>query len=199
MFTRPEGNGFTYNGDWGVYAYFPSGTVIASDIERGLFVFDPSEAEGKGARLTSYTLIRAGLLSGTLNDVRKSDDSYMKLIDGPRISSTEPYQMSMSWTANTVTANPTLIDLAVEGKVVGSVGGSLVLELKNVNTGLFEEVSTQPITPTENVISVSNIPAANYIDASKNIELRTRVLVTTPIIGIHFQTWFDQVKIQPHR
>ena len=28
-----------YNGLWGTYPYFPSGTVIGSDIEKGLFVW----------------------------------------------------------------------------------------------------------------------------------------------------------------
>ncbi|MEL6716685.1 MAG: hypothetical protein AAFP86_23110, partial [Planctomycetota bacterium] len=31
-------NGNTFNGLWSVYPYFPSGTIIGSDIERGLFV-----------------------------------------------------------------------------------------------------------------------------------------------------------------
>ena len=36
--THPEGEGATFNGAWGVYAGFPSGNVIVSDIQRGLFV-----------------------------------------------------------------------------------------------------------------------------------------------------------------
>ncbi len=40
--TRPEDNGTGYNGCWGSYAFFPSGTVLASDLERGLFIFNVS-------------------------------------------------------------------------------------------------------------------------------------------------------------
>jgi choice-of-anchor B domain-containing protein len=36
--TRPEGNTVSFNGDWGNYPFFPSGTIILSDLERGLFV-----------------------------------------------------------------------------------------------------------------------------------------------------------------
>ena len=36
--THPEAEGATFNGAWGVYAGFPSGNVIVSDIQRGLFV-----------------------------------------------------------------------------------------------------------------------------------------------------------------
>ncbi len=36
--TRPESNGVSFNGAWSSYPYFPSGTIIVSDIERGLFM-----------------------------------------------------------------------------------------------------------------------------------------------------------------
>jgi choice-of-anchor B domain-containing protein len=36
--TRPEDNAAAFNGAWSVYPYFASGTIIVSDIERGLFV-----------------------------------------------------------------------------------------------------------------------------------------------------------------
>ena len=49
--TYPGSDGRGYNGAWSVYPYFPSGTIIVSDIERGLFVlrlddFNPLSAEG---------------------------------------------------------------------------------------------------------------------------------------------------------
>ena len=39
--TYPEDDATTFSGAWGVFAGFPSGTVIVSDIERGLFVLRP--------------------------------------------------------------------------------------------------------------------------------------------------------------
>ncbi|MGA1707396.1 MAG: choice-of-anchor B family protein [Phycisphaerales bacterium] len=36
--TYPESDASGYNGCWSVFPYFPSGTVIASDMQRGLFV-----------------------------------------------------------------------------------------------------------------------------------------------------------------
>jgi choice-of-anchor B domain-containing protein len=38
--TRPESEGATFNGLWNNWPFFPSGVVIGSDIERGLFVWD---------------------------------------------------------------------------------------------------------------------------------------------------------------
>jgi choice-of-anchor B domain-containing protein len=37
--THPESNSTAYNGMWGNYPLFPSGTIIGSDMQRGLFVF----------------------------------------------------------------------------------------------------------------------------------------------------------------
>jgi len=37
--TYPEDDNANYNGLWSVYPYFPSGTIIGSDIEKGLFVW----------------------------------------------------------------------------------------------------------------------------------------------------------------
>ncbi len=42
--TYPQGSGSGYDGDWGVYPYLPSGTIVVSDIENGLFVFSPNYA-----------------------------------------------------------------------------------------------------------------------------------------------------------
>jgi choice-of-anchor B domain-containing protein len=52
-YTQGAGNGF--NGDWGVYPFLPSGTILASDIDNGLFVLTP-------------TYIRACYLEGVVTD-----------------------------------------------------------------------------------------------------------------------------------
>jgi choice-of-anchor B domain-containing protein len=42
--TYPEDDGPGFDGSWSNYPYFPSGNVIISDINRGLFVVDPRNA-----------------------------------------------------------------------------------------------------------------------------------------------------------
>lgn len=42
--TFPADDAANFNGAWSVYPFLPSGTVIISDIERGLFVVDVSDA-----------------------------------------------------------------------------------------------------------------------------------------------------------
>ena len=40
--TYPENNNREFNGAWSVYPFFPSGNIIISDINRGLFVIRKS-------------------------------------------------------------------------------------------------------------------------------------------------------------
>lgn len=40
--TYPSGSGGGFNGDWGVYPFLPSGTIVVSNIEDGLYVFTPN-------------------------------------------------------------------------------------------------------------------------------------------------------------
>ena len=40
--TYPQNNSANFNGTWNVYPYFPSGNIIISDIEKGLFVIRKS-------------------------------------------------------------------------------------------------------------------------------------------------------------
>ncbi len=41
--THPENDGTSFNGAWSVYPYFPSGNIVISDINRGLFIVRKSE------------------------------------------------------------------------------------------------------------------------------------------------------------
>lgn len=49
------GSGGGFEGDWGVYPYLPSGTIVVSNIDEGLFVFSP-------------TYVRACYLEGIVSD-----------------------------------------------------------------------------------------------------------------------------------
>jgi choice-of-anchor B domain-containing protein len=49
--THPENDAVNFDGAWSNYPLFPSGTVIVSDIDRGLFVLDVSDALAASALL----------------------------------------------------------------------------------------------------------------------------------------------------
>ncbi|MEZ4883236.1 MAG: choice-of-anchor B family protein [Chitinophagales bacterium] len=59
--TSPDYTGDGFNGCWGVYPYLPSGLVIASDIEEGLYVIQPS-------------YIRACYIQGNITDAATNEN-----------------------------------------------------------------------------------------------------------------------------
>ncbi len=44
--TYPQGSGNGFNGAWGVYPFLPSGNLVVSDIDNGLFVLTPTYVRG---------------------------------------------------------------------------------------------------------------------------------------------------------
>lgn len=70
--TSPNFSGGGFNGCWGVYPYFKSGLIIASDIEGGLYVLRP-------------TYIRAGRLFGNVYDaqtLQPINNAFVRISDG---------------------------------------------------------------------------------------------------------------------
>jgi len=62
--TSPAYSGNGFNGCWGVYPYLPSGLIIASDIENGLFVLGPTYVKGAYLEGNVTDSISAGVLDG---------------------------------------------------------------------------------------------------------------------------------------
>jgi choice-of-anchor B domain-containing protein len=58
--TYPDDDDANYNGLWSVYPYFPSGTIIGSDIEKGLFVWTFTAAPVPA--MSTYGLLAAATL-----------------------------------------------------------------------------------------------------------------------------------------
>ncbi|MEM1423485.1 MAG: choice-of-anchor B family protein, partial [Planctomycetota bacterium] len=60
--TYPENNGTTFNGAWSVYPFFPSGSVLISDFDRGMFVVEVDLAPiGLAPRLVPEGLVAPGV------------------------------------------------------------------------------------------------------------------------------------------
>ena len=154
-----------YEGDWGVFAGFASGNIVISDMNRGLFVLDPSEAIGQGAPLTSFTS-QTGQATGGVKELRFSDDR--KVV----IRRSSAYDITVL--AETTKSTRNLVDLTVEARG----NGRMEIMLRNRSTGQFEVVGTLGVTQIERSFNFNNIPAANYVNASGQIDLRLRTPVT---------------------
>ena len=74
--TYPENNATGYDGAWSNFPFFPSGTVIVSDINRGLFILDPSAALTRNIIPGAFAVGPGLWVSGGLAEMASSDDQY---------------------------------------------------------------------------------------------------------------------------
>ncbi|MCW5940526.1 MAG: choice-of-anchor B family protein [Fimbriimonadaceae bacterium] len=77
--TYPADNRVEYVGAWGNWPFFPSGTVIISDMQRGLFIVDVSEATKTPIALTNFGTERGRLLGGNLDSLSANDQNYLEI------------------------------------------------------------------------------------------------------------------------
>ncbi len=81
--TYPQGGGNGFNGCWGAYPFLPSGLVIASDIESGLFVFQPKYEQACYFEGTVQDSATGALLSGvTVNFDNRAPQEDITGLDG---------------------------------------------------------------------------------------------------------------------
>jgi choice-of-anchor B domain-containing protein len=79
-FSTFEGDGF--NGCWGVYPYLPSGNILASDIETGLWVFSPTYVRACYLEGIVYDSLCAEPLEGVTVTIVGRDSSELSGFDG---------------------------------------------------------------------------------------------------------------------
>lgn len=87
--TYPISDARNFNGAWGVYPFLPSGVVLVSDINRGLFVLDASAALGQ------VTIPEPPLAAPVPFDVRRN--RYVSFQPNP--TNTNPLAIEISLTA----------------------------------------------------------------------------------------------------
>lgn len=128
--TSPNYSGGGFNGCWGVYTFFASGTVIASDMEEGLYVFSP-------------TYLPACFIQGNV-----TDGSNGNTIQGVTITVTQNTaantntDFSGTYLTGTATAGSYTITFAKSGYI----SQTITVNLTNGNT-ITQNIVLQPNTP----------------------------------------------------
>jgi len=173
----------SYAGNWGVYAYYPSGNIALSDMQRGLFVLDPSEALGQGAPIVSLQG-NTVLESGGIPEIRKSDDRYA--VVGRATRTTGSIDLIFESTMTPAAS----FEATIEGKGAGVAS----IMLLNRNTGLYDTVATGTLTTVDQTISASGLNPSAYMNATGQVQMR--ISMAYDPVGARPNLYLDMARIK---
>ncbi|MCC6689965.1 MAG: choice-of-anchor B family protein [Bacteroidia bacterium] len=138
--TYPAGSGAGYNGTWGVYPFLPSGILIASNIEDGLFVLSP-------------TYKRACYLEGTVTDSTTGLPINTATISIQTTTVIDSTAITGKYAIGTVDTGNYTIQIAKPGYVTRLIGG-VALTAGNV---AVLNVKLKPVAASLNEVSRAKI------------------------------------------
>jgi len=192
--TYPTGQGYEFEGAWGTFV-FPSGNTAIADINRGMFMVDPSEARNQGTPFLDVTYVKGVPQSGNMQSMRHSDGASLLLRWTEASESTEPAWVDLVLGCETTRLNPAFLDVSFVGRVLGVPFAKLTLKLKNWSTGQFVSIGSAKLNTSYQFPAFTNIATANYINTSGRIEVKAiiEILGTTDVPS--FIAAIDQIKV----
>ena len=154
--TYPSGSGEGFNGDWGVFPYFPSGNIVVSNIEDGLYVFTPTYQpacylEGTVTDSITNLPINAAtieVVNTTLKEITKASGKYATGMAAPGGTYTVKYSATnyITKTLNNVTLSSGVLTLKDVKLLSKSYNGISENELANVSINAYPNPFTNEIT-----------------------------------------------------
>lgn len=147
------------------------------------------------APLTDFTVSFGTLLSGTLVDLRESDDARLIVQSRLGFTANEPNLVDVRIGAQSPLPSPHFIDLSIEGRLNQS-GGTARIRMRNWATNSLQQVHQYPIGNIETTETIPGIDATDRVRASDGrieLSLRQSVLVTFSASG--FRSHTDQVAV----
>ncbi|MCO6500821.1 MAG: choice-of-anchor B family protein [Vicingus serpentipes] len=178
--TSPAFSGNGFNGCWGVYPYLPSGLIIASDIENGLFVLGPTYVRGaylEGNVIDSVTTANLDGVQVTIDttnvmantNVLGDYKTGIGIIGTYDITYTKyAYETKTVTNVNLVAASTTTVDVELvplptfnfQGKVVEALTANPIANATVQITGNLFSTTLQ--TDTSGDFSIANLLEGKY-------------------------------------
>lgn len=194
--THPEGDMPAYEGLWSNFPFFPSGTVIGSDINRGLFIWDVSEAVTRTIPPSNYVKVRGVDVSGNLASFVADDGNRLTLRPGITLSSSQPpIEFYIETKADSTT--PLKLDLKVDSRASSSAIRQQV-EFYNFVTNSYEVVNSRNLSTSDTTVTMTPTGNLNrFVKADKTVRARFRFTQTGPVlafpwsIGVDQAVWFN--------
>jgi len=158
--TYPENNNNGYNGAWSNYPYFPSGNIIISTIDRGLFIVKASA----GPVTVDLNMALQGPydeVTGLMNDNLRSSES---------IPLTEPYS-ALGYSLTSVSTSSAVLNVTGNNAIVDWV----LVELRNANTpSVVLESKAALLQRDGDVVDVNGTSLLTFDPVSNNVMIAIR-------------------------
>ncbi|MBL8047417.1 MAG: choice-of-anchor B family protein [Chthonomonas sp.] len=150
--TYPSSNSAQFSGAWSTYPFFPSGTVIVSDINRGLFVLNASAALTRTEAATTFQLVTGALGGGSLSSLTAVDSNVIS-VRFPKSVSPLRKSAEALMKFKTFDTEPQNFTIDLQS---GAQGGSALetVSLLNVQTKRYEVINTRNLGEGESLASM---------------------------------------------
>lgn len=189
--TRPENDSTTFNGSWSNYPYLPSGTLIVNDINRGLFVLDPSAATQTPVDATSLVITRGTQTAGNLDSLKNVDGDVVAIKAGAVPAPTDApidftFEATSPWSHVSkmrfeMTSNANTPNLAKTIELWDWTAGAYVTLGSSPVNGALDPTDLQATNPDRFIQAVTGLMRA-----------RVRVSRTGPVILWPYSFYVDQ-------
>lgn len=138
-----SGNGF--NGDWGVFPFFPSGTIVLSNIEDGLYVYSPNYVRACYLEGVVRDSICGSVLSGVTATISSVNVSEVSDINGEIRTGT-----AIPGTYNVTFTKPGYVTYTMNNVVFAAgVVDTFNINMYSANTVAFSGNTSNTITTTD--------------------------------------------------
>jgi len=176
--TFPSANGANFNGTWGVYPYLPSGIILASDIQGGLYVLK-DETDSPIKANVSFNALSTTVQEGTTfslevtkTGIQSASVEYQVILGSSEASDTNSaLNGQLSW--NAADADSRFIEIDI-------VDDSLIESDEQVFVRLLNPSATSELGD----ISLTQIVIANQGQALANITFDQELLTVREIDGV---------------
>jgi hypothetical protein len=172
--TYPANDNRGYDGAWSCYPFFPSGNIIVSDINGGLFVVDAKAALTRNRKPTAMTVAAGSISGGTVENLSVADGQVVSLRPGSTVLPGR-YFVALETTMTAPDENPDSIKVGVTSR--GNVRGYLqTVDIYDWITNDWVEIDSRRLLATNTDLELPTFgQQSRYVQAvTKLVKVRVR-------------------------
>ncbi|MBS1728480.1 MAG: choice-of-anchor B family protein [Armatimonadetes bacterium] len=191
--TYPSSDDDNFSGAWSNYPFFPSGIVIVSDINTGLYILDVTEATTRNVVPGAMTFPTNARVIGSVSDLAASDSSWVTINRiNPLRQTANPFVMTVTGTA--YDTSPHKIRLTVQATASGKLKSTTPNITQHVRmfdwvANAYVEVDTRLVSSVENPYEIT-VPGdpSRYVNPTDRQVKAQMEWTTTATVGLQNTT-----------